>query len=196
MEREELSERLALIEQMIDEGRRDTEYWGWAFVLWGVGHLVAIVWSQLAQDGLAWGVTMTACGIIMGLAAALQGRREHKSTALGRAMGAVWASLGIGMFLAGMLGGISGSFQGTTITLVFFVLMGVACFSSGLILRWPLWTALGLAWWLAAAVAMFASPEVVIWLMAAMALVGEVAFGIFLMVLERREARGAQAPRP
>ena len=42
---QEVKDRLTLIESMIAEGRRDTESWGWTFVLWGVAFYVAMAWS-------------------------------------------------------------------------------------------------------------------------------------------------------
>lgn len=32
----DLLERLAVLEQMVNEGRRSTERWGWDFILWGI----------------------------------------------------------------------------------------------------------------------------------------------------------------
>lgn len=191
----ELKERVRLIETMIAEGRRDTESWAWAFILWGVGHLVAVLWSQQASGGLAWGVTMTSCGVVMGAVAARRATRPgRKSTALGRALGSVWASLGVSIALIAVVGSMSGAVTGPMIWIVFFVLMGAASFSSGLILRWSPWTAMGILWWVAAAASMVATEEQLMALFIAMALVGEVGFGIFLAIHERREAAGVEAP--
>jgi hypothetical protein len=192
MDHDDLALRLRLIETMIAEGRRDTEYWGWAFVLWGVGHLAALGGSWFV-GGIAWAIAMTACGAAMGIGVALAARRGRKSTAVGRALGAVWAGLGVSMFVAGMLGGVSGALPGLSIWLVFFILMGAASFASGLIVRWPLWSALGILWWAAAVVSMFATAEITTGVFVAMALIGEVGFGLHLMVRERREMAGAQA---
>ena len=54
-EEQELKDRLSLIESMIAEGRRNTESWGWTFVLWGVAYYVAIGVGYLGQQhsGLA-----------------------------------------------------------------------------------------------------------------------------------------------
>ena len=191
----ELKERVRLIEAMIAEGRRDTESWAWAFILWGIGHLVAVLWSQHSSGGLAWGITMTSCGIAMGAVAATRAARPgRKSTTLGRALGSVWASLGISIAVIAVVGSISGAVSGPMIWTAFFVLMGAASFSSGLILRWSPWTAMGILWWLAAAGSMFATAEQLVALFIAMALVGEIGFGLFLAIRERREAAGVEAP--
>ena len=36
-----IGERIMLIENMMLEGRKTTEYWGWNFALWGIAYLVA-----------------------------------------------------------------------------------------------------------------------------------------------------------
>ena len=51
-ERQELNDRLSLIESMIAEGRRTTESWGWTFVLWGVAYYIAIAWATVGRSYL------------------------------------------------------------------------------------------------------------------------------------------------
>jgi len=63
-ERQELHDRLSLIESMIAEGRRTTESWGWTFMLWGVAYYLAIVWATWGRFPFAWPLTMTAAGIL------------------------------------------------------------------------------------------------------------------------------------
>src|ERR1700739_336577 len=94
----ELTERLSLIERMIAEGRRNTENWGWTFVLWGVAYYVAIAWSTWGHSPWAWPVTML-IAVIVTVAVASSRTGEHPETTLGRAMGSIWIALGISMFL-------------------------------------------------------------------------------------------------
>jgi hypothetical protein len=68
----ELKDRLNLIENMIAEGRRTTESWGWTFVLWGVAYYVAIAWSSWGHGTLAWPVTMIAAGVLTAVFASRQ----------------------------------------------------------------------------------------------------------------------------
>ena len=51
----DLAERVRLIENMMAEGRRKTESWGWTFVLWGVAYYVATAWATWGRSfsGLA-----------------------------------------------------------------------------------------------------------------------------------------------
>src|SRR4051794_30521390 len=62
MNEREIGDRIALIESMMQAGRRSTEYWGWNFLLWGVAYFVAVAWSSLLPHGggslLAWPITM------------------------------------------------------------------------------------------------------------------------------------------
>ena len=190
MERDELADRLGVIEAMIAEGRRHTEYWGWAFILWGLGHLVAAVWGQL--HAVAWPVTMTACGVLTGVFAYRQRRRGGKSTAAGRTLATLWASLGGSLFVA-MIGGMIGDSPDGSVVTIFFLVMGAASVASGVIVRWPWWSGLGLLWWGAALGSMIAGPAVTFWLFVAMAAIGEVGFGVYLMILERREPASGQA---
>ena len=62
---EELLTRFELVEMMVKEGRRSTEYWGWTFVLWGAAYLIAIGWTYWShRPDIAWSVTMTAAVVI------------------------------------------------------------------------------------------------------------------------------------
>lgn len=63
--REDLLTRFELVEMMMQEGRRSTEYWGWSFVLWGAAYLVAIAWSYWSHaSNIAWPVTMIAATVL------------------------------------------------------------------------------------------------------------------------------------
>jgi hypothetical protein len=183
--------QLDFIEQMILEGRRTTERWGWTFVLWGVGHAVAILWSELGRAPWAWGVCMGGCGIVMGIASARRGRKgAQKTAAQSRSLGAIWQAFSISLgvaIVASIAGGSRGYFENGTFYALFFVLMGAANYASGAVLRWTLQRVAAVAWWGAALGALLAPVAVVPWLFLGMAVVGEIGFGAWLMVLERRE---------
>ncbi len=182
--------QLELIEQMILEGRRTTERWGWSFVVWGVGHSAALLWSELAGAPWAWGVCMSTCGLVMAVASAVRRKNREKRPAQSRALGAIWEafawSLGVAI-VAAVVGGSRGYFENGVFYAQFFGLMGAANYASAVILRWPLQRILGIAWWGAALAALLAPPERVPWIFLGMAVVGEIGFGAWLMVRERRE---------
>ena len=84
---QELKERLSLIERMIAEGRRNTESWGWTFVLWGIVYYLAIAWSAWGHSAWAWPATIL-IGVIVTVVVAALKAGNHPETTLGRAIGA------------------------------------------------------------------------------------------------------------
>src|SRR5580693_8810255 len=104
---QDLKDRLSLIESMIAEGRRNTESWGWTFVLWGVAYYLAMAWSAWGHSVWAWPAT-TLVGVIVTAVVASSKVGHHPGTTLGRAIGSIWIALGISMFLLFMALGLSG----------------------------------------------------------------------------------------
>ncbi len=183
---EELLARIDLIERMVTQGRRSTEYWGWCFALWGTGQLAAITWATLGgRPGLAWGVTMSTCGIITGLVIAKMKAAEQTETLLSRSLGAIWLCFGVSISLLAFVGNPVGIFTERSFCAVFLALMGLTNVASGIILRWPLQMISGVVWWLSAVLAMLGPEKLVPWTMIVMIFVGEVVFGLYLMARER-----------
>src|SRR5262245_60795314 len=180
--------QLDLIEGLILEGRHTIEAWGWVFVLWGVGHVVAIGWSQLwtSNPGLPWMIVMPACGIATGIIGARAGLRTEKSTVMGRAQGATWAAFCVSLAILWALGLASSRLDISNLSAFyepFFVLIGGANFTSGITVKLPAQTGVGILWWVSAIVsAVF--PSATLWVLAAMAFVCEIAFGLYLVALE------------
>ena len=117
MDGKDLAERVRLIESMMAEGRQRTARWGWTFVLWGVAYLVATAWSSglvggpvWAQHLLAWPVTMIAASIATGVTISRM-KKGQPPTTLGRAIGAIWAAMGISLFIVLMSLGLSGRYD-------------------------------------------------------------------------------------
>src|SRR6202043_145662 len=104
---QELKDRLRLIERMIAEGRRNTESWGWTFVLWGVVYYLALAWSAWGHSAWAWPVTVLIAVMVTVVVAALKAG-DGPETTLGRAIGSIWTALGISMFLLFLALGLSG----------------------------------------------------------------------------------------
>ena len=189
---QELLARIDLIERMVSQGRRSTEYWGWCFALWGTGQLTAIAWVNLGgKPGLVWGVTMAACGIVTGLVIARKKATEQTETLLSRSLGAIWLSFGVSISLLAFVGNPAGIFSERSFCAVFLALMGMTNLSSGIILRWPLQAVSGIVWWLAAVFAMLGPEKMVPWTLIAMIFVGEIVFGLYLMARERAARRHA-----
>jgi hypothetical protein len=177
---DELQERLAIIDQALASSRRGFSRYGWAFVLWGCGHLAALLWSRL-QPGtwLPWPTVMVLCSVIGVLIDRQVRRRQGAVTPLGRAIGSLWLAAGLSML-------VLFSCDRQQPLPMFFLLMGLVNLASGMAVRWRT-QCLVAAGWLAAAAATLldhdAQLQTVVF--ALMALLGEVGFGIHLVVLER-----------
>jgi hypothetical protein len=183
--------QLEFIERMIRQGQDSLEQWGWAFVLWGVGHLAALGWSLTWSEHpeVPWMVVMTACGLATGVRAARFARPQGGSTAIGRALAAVWWAFGISMGLVWLVGGATHLFgSGAAFMGAFFLLVGAPNFVTGLTLRLRSQVVVGLAWWAGAVVA-WAMPQLALGVYVTLALLCEVGFGLHLMALERHAAQ-------
>jgi hypothetical protein len=183
----DFEDRLRLIERMLAEGRRTTERWAWAFVLWGVAYFVAMAWGAWWPNGAwAWPVTMVAASIATGLLA-VRKPRYAAQTAIGRALGAVWVSTGIAMFaLLGSLG-LSGRFEWHVFVAAVAAMLGIANAASGMILKWRLQSLCAAAWWVTAVAACFVSEAhaTVVFLVATFFC--QIAFGVYGMIAESRD---------
>ncbi len=186
---QELKDRLSLIESMIAEGRRNTESWGWAFVLWGIVYCVAIVWSGWGHSVWAWPITSLIGVIVTAVVAFLKAGNRPKTT-LGRAIGSIWIALGISMFLLFPALGLSGRLTDLHLFVaVISAILGMANGASALILRWKLQFACALVWWAAAVASCFgADAQSTIVLLVAIFL-GQIVFGIYCVIAEAQELK-------
>jgi hypothetical protein len=190
METQELKDRLALIEEMMQAGRRSTESWGWTFVLWGVAYFVAIWWSTLGGGALyAWPVTMTVAGIVTGVVLA---RRKNKpNTTTSRAMGGIWIALGVSMITAFPALGISGRLLDPHIFITMAcTMLGMANGAAGIVLKWRLQIASACVWWVAGVVACFGSEMQALVVFMVAIFFCQIVFGIVCMVSESRGKKG------
>ena len=190
---QELHDRLALIQQMLREGRRDTESWGWIFVLWGVAYYVAMAWSAWGHGAWAWPITVSIAVVATALLASAKTRR-HPGTTLGRAVGSIWMALGISMFLLFMSLGFAARLSDPHIFMaVVCAILGIGNGASGLLLRWKAQLACALVWWAAAIGTCFGSirQSTIIFLFAIF--LGQIVFG-FYGILADVQARRARNP--
>jgi hypothetical protein len=187
--KEELRDRLGLIESMIAEGRRTTESWGWTFVLWGVAYYVAIAWSIWGRSVWAWPVTIVAAVIVTVVVASLKAG-NHPETTLGRAMSSIWTTLGISMFLLFLALGLSGRLTDPHLFIsVASAILGMANGASGLLLRWKIQFACAIVWWAAAVASCFGTEaqSMIVFLVAIF--LCQIVFGIYGMIAEARMRR-------
>jgi hypothetical protein len=194
IEEQELKDRLSLIEDMIAQGRRTTESWGWTFVLWGVAYYVAIAWATWGHSALAWPVTMIAAGVLTGV---LASRRASKSpeTTIGRAMMAIWLGMGISTFLVMMSLGISGRLELHIAIAVVGAMLGAANATSSIILKWKMQFVCAVVWWTAMVASLFGTENQAGIEFLVAIFFCQIVFGIYGMVCESRKRSAHAAAR-
>jgi hypothetical protein len=184
----ELSERLALIQHMIEEGRRTTERWGWTFVLWGVAYYVAILWGAISRNPIVWPVTMISAFVLTGILVSRKSRSQANTT-IGRAIGSIWIALGISMFLVFLSLGTSGRIDEHIMVAVLGAMLGGANAASAMILRWKMQFACAVVWWACAVFACFGRGAQITIVFLTAIFFCQIVFGIYAMIKESRRRR-------
>jgi hypothetical protein len=190
----ELKDRLNLIETMIAEGRRTTESWGWAFVLWGVAYYVAIAWTALTHWPWAWLVTMAGAWLLTGII-----RNKRKSmpmrgpkTTNSRAISTIWIAMGISLSVLLPALGFSGRFNQNIFVAVVAAMLGTVNGASGMIIRWKAQITAAAVWWVAAIAACFGSENQSTLVFLIAIFLCQIVFGGYAMICEARvRAQGA-----
>ena len=194
----ELEGRIRLIEEMIAEGRKSTESWGWSFVYWGIAYLVAITWSTLGHNPKAWLITMMTALALMVIPFARRGVRARSGqqpvTQIGRAMSGLWISLGISLMILLPSLGFSGRLDGHVFISVLSAMLGLVNSASSITLRWRAQMGCAVVWWLASIVACIGSESQSTLALVVAIFLCQIVFGSYAMILEHRRAKaGAYA---
>jgi hypothetical protein len=194
-EQNELKDRLELIEQMMAQGRRSTESWGWTFVLWGVAYLIATAWSSglvptplWSRQYLAWPLTMIVAAIVTSVVAS---RRDHghPQTTMGRAIAAVWSAMGISLFVTLLALGLSGRYEIHVFLAIIGGMLGVANLASAIMLKWKMQFVCALVWLGAAFAGCFGTENQAGIAFLAATFFGQIVFGIYAMVRDARRRK-------
>jgi peptidoglycan/LPS O-acetylase OafA/YrhL len=177
----EILNRLKLMEEMIWEGRRTTQTWGWSLLLWGLGPLIAIVWARWwPYPNWAWPVALVVCTVLNGIALRRRKQRGQPKTATMRSLSAIWGCTGLTVILLAAGAVWSGATELHLLYAALFALAAVAHGASSLILRWIPQFIAALTWWIAS-VAAFIVPVSRLPELAALALIiGNIGFGGWL----------------
>ena len=185
---QELKDRLSLIESMIAEGRRNTESWGWTFVLWGIAYYLAIAWSAWNHSAWAWPVTIVIAVVVTFVVASLKAGNQPETT-LGRAVGSIWIASGISMFLLFLALGLSGRLTDHLFVAVISAILGMANGASALILRWKVQFACAVVWWVAAVTTSFGTDaqSMIVFLVAIF--LCQIVFGVYGVIAEAQERK-------
>lgn len=183
----DLLDRITLIETMMQEARRGTEYRGWVFVLWGAAYIIAIVWgSSRYSHPFTWPITMIAAILISVLVASIK-KRKQAQTPMSRSITAIWQSVGAALFIFCFAVSWSGHAESHSFFAAVEVLLGVANCASSIILRWRVQFVVALLWWVSAVATCFVAVEHIVPILLGDAVVCLLGFGIYLMVCERRD---------
>jgi len=188
--RQELSERLSLIENMIAEGRQTTESFGWMFVLWGVAYYVAIAWSTWGHSAYAWPVTMISAALLTGLVSPRRRRREPETT-IGRSIAAIWISLGISLFILCLGTALSGHAEQHVFLAMIECILGAANAMSGLILKWKFQLGCAIVWWAAALASLFGTINQSSMAFLIAIFLCQIVFGTYISISEARQRKQA-----
>jgi hypothetical protein len=190
--REEIVQRIELMEAMVAEGRRFTARYGWIFVLWGVVDLAAMSWRYFQPDSLwvgqwAWPICLVAGAVLTLIGRALQGRQQSCIRGLRcRSVEAVWGMMGLALaiYITGaMVRHLTWQYSYVAGLLI---IIGMAHAISAVILRWRMQGVVAAIWW-AGAIAAFCvrSNGGVQRIMFLEMVFGMILFGVYAMVLER-----------
>lgn len=182
--REELVQRVELVEAMIAEGRRTTARYGSLFVKWGVVCIVAMVWTMyLPLRNFAWPVCISV-GILMSV---MMKRAGASKTQRSRNVEAVWIAMGIAVSLFVVAAVLAGHGSEPVYVAAILFMVGMAHGISALMLRWSAQGLAAAVWLGCGAACCFATTAremEVLFLVASF--LGNVAFGLYVMRLERR----------
>jgi hypothetical protein len=191
MTRDDLVQRLALMETMITEGRTSTARFGWIFVLWGVVELAGMGWQvKQPQSNWVWPATIAAGFVLQFIGFRLSRRRDvGRSVNLkARSIGSVWSMMG----LAATLYSFTAIFHHDTWQVSFFaaifMLVGLAHATSAMILQWGAQALIAGIWW-AGGIATFLVPrddDAALFMLEMV--FGMVGFGLYAMWLERQRS--------
>jgi hypothetical protein len=190
-DRDELLQRLELMETMIAEGRRATCRHGWIFILWGLVVLIATGWQSL-QPHSRW--VWWICGgvglVLNVLGLRLRSKQQGQSSGIERSVGAVWRWMGVTLVL--YVGSVLLTRFGWQYSYLSALLMivGMAHAISAALLRWRVQALVAGVWWSGGVAVLFLNSHTAarIVFVAEMGL-GMIAFGIYATIQERRYGR-------
>jgi hypothetical protein len=195
--RDELVQRLELMEAMIAEGRRSTNRCGWIFVVWGVVDIAGMAWEWFRPSYWIWPTVLTVGFVLFFLIRATQKQDPLRcANSEGRTIGAIWSMMG----LAAVLYVGTGIFRHLAWQYSFiagiFMLIGLAHAISAMVLRWRVQGLVAALWWAGGIAMFFAHGDKQIFVVFPLEMFfGMVLFGLYGMMLDRRDRSGLKGAR-
>jgi hypothetical protein len=186
--RNELLQRVELMETMIAEGRQSTARYGWMFVLWGVVYFAAVTWTLfLPIKSWAWPICVVVAIAISGVVKSRQKAAGGAENVRSLSIEAVWKGMGTAttLFVAAAVLTHHVNSPIFFATILFFI--GMAHAISAMILRWAVQGAVAAIWWVGGiACFVFTTPVELVSIFLGASFVGMILFGLYTMMLERR----------
>jgi hypothetical protein len=150
-----------------------------------------IGWALRSHATAAVAAIMVVCALLSLIIGRRRLRRFGKTTLVRHTLIRLWAAFAISISLVGFVALPAGLISATGFHIVFMALMGAANFTSGALLRWPVQQWLAVGWWAAALAAVFLPWWLVYWLYLLAVVIGEIIFGVYLMIRESHEPAAA-----
>ena len=189
--RDELLQRVALMETMIAEGRRNTGRFGWIFVLWGLVCLSGIgVGYSLPRSYWAWPIIIASGFVIQFVGVAMHRRSGNwpSENLKSRSVAAVWRMMGVAIILYAVPAGVTHTIHQIAYIAAIFMFLGMAHATSAVILRWGVQGMVAGLWWAGGVATYFVPRDYVITIYMVEMVCCMVLFGVYAMMLERRRA--------
>ena len=189
--RDDLLQRVALMELMIAEGRQSTARFGWIFVLWGLVDLAGMGWQILRPSYWVWPVTICSGLILQFVVIALRRRSGTwcSTTAKSRSISAVWGMMGAATSLYCFTGIFRHHADDISYIAAVFMFVGLAHATSAIILRWGVQGFVAGIWWAGGIACFFVPSENDLLLIFILEMLfGMVLFGLYAMWLERQRS--------
>jgi hypothetical protein len=186
--RDDLLQRVALMEAMVGEGRRATTRSGWVFLMWGLIYFAAMGWMLfLPAAAFAWPVCIVVGVAIVIAVKTRQKRAGAVENTRSRSVEAVWIAMGTAVSLFVVMAIVTNRAGDATYVAAILFMVGMAHAASALMLRWVAQGLAAAVWWGCGIATFFLTTEVeTISLFLAAAFFGMVLFGLYAMMLERR----------
>jgi len=187
--RDDLVQRLALMETMIAEGRRSTTRFGWIFVLWGLIDVAGVVWGTLQPNfRWIWPITISSGFALQFIGFALRRSSGHYcgKSVQSRSIAAVWGMMGLTILLYVAAAIVEHKAGGIAYIAAILMFIGMAHATSAIILRWRAQGFVAAVWWAGGVATFFIPRDYFLALFVAEMVFGMILFGLYGMWLDRR----------
>ncbi|HEY4379911.1 MAG TPA: hypothetical protein VGN01_06160 [Acidobacteriaceae bacterium] len=190
--RDDLLQRIELMETMIAEGRQATARFGWIFVLWGLVDIGGMA-LEMAHPGHIWNwpvaLTIGMALQFAGLSLRKRVGRECRPNTQARAVSAIWGMMGATLVMYCFTAIFSHQANGRGYLAAIFMTIGLAHAASAIILRWPVQGGVAVLWWAGGITCFFVSGAWFLTIFGVEMVFGMVLFGLYGIYLDHRSAQ-------